>query len=148
MQTQAELIRGAGAARDRPRPDGPSTQCGDGGDHGVPAAVGQPSGSAGEGAGDNARGVRRDRGRGQEAEGACGSGPAQRPRSAALSLGGRVPCAAAASGQKERAAGKTRRPRERVICHFSAGECTERGRSVKALRFAPTATRRKECGLD
>jgi hypothetical protein len=31
---------------------------------------------------------------------------------------------------------------------FSAGECTERGRRVKALRFAPTATRRKECGLD
>ena len=85
---------------------------------------------------------------GQEAEGACGSGPAQRPRSAALSLGGRVPCAAAAGGQKESAAGKTRRPRERVISHFSAGECTERGRPVKALRFAPTATRRKECGLD
>ena len=35
------------------------------------------------------RGVRRDRGRGQEAEGACGAGPPQRPRSAALSSGGR-----------------------------------------------------------
>ena len=34
------------------------------------------------------------------------------------------------------------------VSHFSAGECTERGRPVKALRFAPTATRRKECGLD
>ena len=40
------------------------------------------------------------------------------------------------------------RLRERVISHFSAGERTERGRQVKALRFAPTATRRKECGLD
>ena len=37
---------------------------------------------------------------------------------------------------------------ERLISHFSAGECTERGRPVKALHFAPTATRRKECGLD
>jgi hypothetical protein len=37
---------------------------------------------------------------------------------------------------------------ERVISHFFAGECKERGRPVKALRFAPTATRRKECGLD
>jgi hypothetical protein len=36
----------------------------------------------------------------------------------------------------------------RVISHFFAGECKERGRPVKALRFAPTATRRKECGLD
>jgi LacI family transcriptional regulator len=32
-----------------------------------------------------------------------------------------------------------------VISHFPAGECTERGRPVKALRFASTATRRKEC---
>ena len=31
-----------------------------------------------------------------------------------------------------------------MISHFFAGECTERGRPVKALRFAPTATRRKE----
>ena len=42
-----------------------------------------------------------DRGRDQEAEGACGSGPAQRPRSAALSLGGRQPCAGAVGGQKK-----------------------------------------------
>jgi hypothetical protein len=34
------------------------------------------------------------------------------------------------------------------ISHSSAGECTERGRPVKALRFAPTATRRKKCGRD
>jgi hypothetical protein len=32
----------------------------------------------------------------------------------------------------------------RAIYHFSAGECTERGRQVKALRFAPTATRRAQ----
>jgi|SRR5271165_1377074 len=28
---------------------------------------------------------------------------------------------------------------QREISHFSAGECTERGRQVKALRCAPTA---------
>src|SRR6202521_4143836 len=72
------------AARDRTGQDGPSAQCGDGGDHGVPSAVGEPAGSAGEGRGDDARGIQRDRRRGQEAEGTCGAGPAQRPRRAAL----------------------------------------------------------------
>ena len=57
---------------------------------------------------------------GQEAEGAGCSGPAQRPRSAALRLGSRVSCDAAAGGQKDSAARKTQRPRERVISHFSA----------------------------
>jgi hypothetical protein len=52
------------------------------------------------------RGVRRNRRHGQETEGTCGSGPAQRPPSASLSVGGRVPSDAAAGGQKESAAGK------------------------------------------
>jgi hypothetical protein len=52
-----------------------------------PVATGQPM---------TEQGVRRDGRRGQEAQGACGSGPAQRPRSAALSIGGRVPSAAVA----------------------------------------------------
>jgi len=47
--------------------------------------------------------------------------------------------------RRKRRSGKT--GRERVISHSFAGECTERGRPVKALRFAPTATRRKKCGL-
>jgi hypothetical protein len=34
---------------------------------------------------------------------------------------------------------KARVARERVISHFFAGECTERGRPVKALRCAPPA---------
>ena len=36
-----------------------------------------------------------------------------------------------------------------MISHFFAGECTERGRPVKALRCAPTAARRtkKRAGL-
>ena len=101
-QTQGELIPRAGAAGDRTGQDGASAQCGDGGDHGVSATVGEPAGSAGEGRGDDARGVRRDRRRGQEAEGACGAGPAQRPRSAALSIGGQVPSAGAADGRTER----------------------------------------------
>jgi len=88
-ETQAELIRGLILREIEQDKDGASTQCGDGGNHGVPAVVGEPAGSAGEGRGNDARGVRRDRGRGQEAEGACGAGPPQRPRSAALSSGGR-----------------------------------------------------------
>ena len=53
----------------------------------VPAAIGEPAGSAGKGRGDDGRGVQRDLGRGEEAEGASCAGPAQRPRSAALSRG-------------------------------------------------------------
>ena len=52
------------------------------------------------------------------------------------------------AGRRKAQQRKIRRPRERVISHFFAGECTERGRPVKALRYAPTATRRKERGLD
>ena len=44
---------------------------------------------------------------------------------------------AAAGGPEETAARKTQRRREAVISHFFAGECTERGSRVKALRFAP-----------
>ena len=45
----------------------------------------------------------------------------------------------AAAGERETAARKKQRRGEAVISHFFAGECTERGRPVKALRFAPTA---------
>jgi hypothetical protein len=54
----------------------------------------------------------------------------------------------AAGGPEETAARKNQRRGEAVISHFFAGECTERGRPVKALRYASTATRRKERGLD
>src|SRR5260370_29694546 len=63
---------------------GPKGQMGEGGVIRVPCAVGETAGSGGEGRGDVARGIQRDRRRGQEAEGTCGAGPAQRPRSAAL----------------------------------------------------------------
>jgi hypothetical protein len=85
---------------------------------------------------------------GQEAEGASGSEPAQRPRSAALSIGVGVPPLWHQTARKKALAGKNRRSRERAISYFVAGDCTERGRPVKALRFAPTATRRKGRGLD
>ena len=56
--------------------------------------------------------------------------------------------AAAAGGQKEKRSGKNSTATGSGDSHFFACECTERGRPVKALRYAPTATRRKERGLD
>ena len=48
---------------------------------------------------------------------------------------------------EETAAAKTQRRREWVISNFFAGECTERGRPVKALRFA-SMNAQKTRGLD
>jgi len=75
--------------------------------------------------------------------------PGLEARSAALNLGGGVPCDAAAGGQRESvASGKNSAATGTGYLPFLGGECTERGRPVKALRFAPIAARRKECGLD
>ena len=51
-------------------------------------------------------------------------------------------------GTERMRSGKTRGHGKGLSPIFFAAECTERGSLVKALRFAPTATRRKECGLD
>ena len=102
-QTQAELIRGL-VLREIEQDQTGLRPSADGGDHGVPAAVGEPAWSAGKRPGDDVRGVRRNRRLGQEAEGACGSGPAQRPRSAVPRIDG-LPSRAAAGGLKGKCSG-------------------------------------------
>jgi hypothetical protein len=57
-----------------------------------------------------------------------------------------VRCGSRRTGRRR--SGKNSAATEMGFPYFFAGECTERGRSVKGLRFAPTATRRKERALD
>ena len=134
------------AARDRTGQDGPSAQCGDGGDHGVPSAVGEPAGSAGEGRGDDARGIQRDRRRGQEAEGTCGAGPAQRPRSAALRGWPSNPALRRQTGrkraQRERIGGPRGNGRSLIFSRrvYGAREASQ-GSALRSDRYAAQRTR-------
>ena len=85
-QTQAELIRGLVLREIEQDQTGlrPSAEMVE-----ITACrlLGEPPWSAAKRPGRDVRGVRRNRRHGQEAEGACGYGPAQRPRSAPLNLG-------------------------------------------------------------